>query len=90
MDLIVTSLPYNIKNSTGNGLKKGSKGKWSNAALMKGYKTHSDDLPYDEYVNWQRKCLTEMVRVINNEGAIFYNHKWCVQNGLLRNDEKEN
>ena len=35
VDVIVTSPPYNIKNSTGNGLKKGSGGKWPQAALLK-------------------------------------------------------
>ncbi len=88
IDLVVTSPPYNLKNSTGNGLKNGSKGKWSNAALMKGYATHSDDLPYDEYVDWQRKCLEEMLRVIKEDGAIFYNHKWRVQNGLLQDRQE--
>ena len=33
IDLIVTSPPYNLKNSTGNGMKDGRGGKWKNAAL---------------------------------------------------------
>ena len=33
---VVTSPPYNIKNSTGNGLKNGRKGKWPKAALQSG------------------------------------------------------
>ena len=36
VDLIVTSPPYNIKNSTGNGLRNGSGGKWPQAALHQG------------------------------------------------------
>ena len=82
--VVVTSPPYNIKNSTGNGLKNGSGGKWPKAALIKGYKDHSDDMPYPEYVAWQRKCLDAMMRVLRPDGAIFYNHKWRVQNGLLQ------
>ncbi|GAA5252139.1 hypothetical protein [Candidatus Rickettsia kedanie] len=39
IDLIVTSPPYNLKNSTGNGMKDGRGGKWSNTALLNGYKT---------------------------------------------------
>jgi len=35
VDLIVTSPPYNLKNSTGNGMKDGRGGKWANAALIK-------------------------------------------------------
>ena len=84
IDLVVTSPPYNLKNSTGNGMKDGRGGKWSNAALLKGYTNHDDCMPHDEYVKWQRKCLKEMFRVISDEGAIFYNHKWRVQNGLLQ------
>jgi len=84
IDIVVTSPPYNLKNSTGNGMKDGRGGKWANAALQKGYSHHHDCMPHDEYVEWQRKCLTEMLRIIPEDGAIFYNHKWRVQNGLLQ------
>ncbi|MCG8606292.1 site-specific DNA-methyltransferase [bacterium] len=45
-------------------------------------------MPHIEYVEWQRECLAEMLRVLKEDGAIFYNHKWRVQAGLLqdRND----
>lgn len=84
VDLVVTSPPYNLKNSTGNGMKDGRGGKWANAALQNGYSHHDDSMPHDEYVKWQRDCLTEMMRVIPEDGAIFYNHKWRVQGGLLQ------
>jgi site-specific DNA-methyltransferase (adenine-specific) len=84
VDLVVTSPPYNLKNSTGNGMKDGRGGKWANAALQKGYSHHNDCMPHDEYVKWQRKCLQQMIRVLKEDGAIFYNHKWRVQNGLLQ------
>lgn len=84
IDLVVTSPPYNIKNSTGNGLKDGRGGKWANAGLQKGYSHHDDCMPHGEYVKWQRDCLAEMLRVISDKGAIFYNHKWRVQAGLLQ------
>lgn len=84
IDLIVTSPPYNIKNSTGNGLKDGRGGKWANAGLQKGYSDYDDCMPHPEYVKWQRNCLTEMMRLIPDDGAIFYNHKWRVQGGLLQ------
>jgi len=35
VDLIVTSPPYNLRNSTGNGMKNGSGGKWENARAKK-------------------------------------------------------
>jgi len=82
--LIVTSPPYNLRNSTGNGMKDGRGGKWANAQLINGYKTHDDAMPHPEYVDWQRKCLTAMMRVLRSDGAIFYNHKWRVQAGLLQ------
>jgi len=84
VDLIVTSPPYNIRNSTGNGMKGRAGGKWANAALKDGYSDHGDDMPYDEYVAWQRSCLESMMRVLADDGAIFYNHKWRVQGGLLQ------
>ena len=82
--MVVTSPPYNLRNSTGNGMKDGRGGKWANAALIEGYDTHEDTMPHDEYVKWQRDCLTAMMRVLREDGAIFYNHKWRVQAGLLQ------
>ena len=83
-DLVVTSPPYNLKNSTGNGMKDGRGGKWSKAALLDGYSDHNDNMPHEVYVEWQRACLSEMLRVTKDDGAIFYNHKWRVQAGLLQ------
>ena len=84
VDLILTSPPYNIKNSTGNGLRNGSGGKWPKAKLIEGYDEHNDTMPHDEYVAWQRDCLSSMMRVLKPTGAIFYNHKWRIQAGLLQ------
>lgn len=82
--LVVTSPPYNLRNSTGNGMKDGRGGKWANAALIEGYDNHEDTMPHQDYVKWQRECLTAMMRVLREDGAIFYNHKWRVQGGLLQ------
>ena len=87
-DLVVTSPLYNLKNSTGNGMKNGTGGKWSGAELIRGYSTYDDNMPYDEYCEWQRECLTEMMRLLKDDGAIFYNHKWRVQGGLIQ-DRRE-
>lgn len=84
IDLVITSPPYNIKNSTGNGLKDGRGGKWANAGLQKGYANYDDCMPHKEYVEWQKRVLGEMMRLISGTGAIFYNHKWRVQDGLLQ------
>ena len=88
IDLAVTSPPYNIKNSTGNGLKDGRGGKWSNANLLDGYTDHADKMPYPLYVEWQRQCLTEVMRVLKDDGALFYNHKWRVQKGLIQDRQE--
>lgn len=84
IDLIVTSPPYNLKNSTGNGMKYRNNGKWRNAALVNGYDTYNDNMPHDEYAKWQHNVLLECMRVLKDDGAIFYNHKWRVQAGLLQ------
>ena len=44
IDLVVTSPPYNLRNSTGNGSRA-----WP------GYDGYTDDLPHEEYVAWQRQ-----------------------------------
>ena len=84
IDLVVTSPPYNLRNSSGNGMKDGRGGKWSNSALINGYGYYQDNIPHEEYARWQRDCLSEMLRLIKDDGAIFYNHKWRVQKGLLQ------
>lgn len=84
VDLVVTSPPYNLKNSTGNGMKDGRGGKWPSAGLLHGYAQHDDCMPHADYVRWQRACLTQMLRLLKEDGAIFYNHKWRVQGGLLQ------
>lgn len=84
VDICITSPPYNIKNSTGNGLKNPRGGKWPQAKLINGYDGHDDQMPHKEYVEWQREYLSAMMRVIKPTGAIFYNHKWRIQGGLLQ------
>lgn len=84
IDLAITSPPYNLKNSTGNGMKDGRGGKWASAALVNGYSNYDDNMPHEEYAEWQYQCLKEMYRLLKDDGAIFYNHKWRVQGGLIQ------
>lgn len=79
IDIVITSPPYNLRNSTGTGMVAGWSGMWPKTALASGYSSHDDNMSYDKYVSWQRDCLAEMLRVIREDGAIFYNHKWRVQ-----------
>ena len=81
VDLVVTSPPYNLGQNRGGWAKGGT---WDKATIQDGYPEHSDDMPHGEYVEWQRACLTEMMRLVSDKGAIFYNHKWRVQGGLLQ------
>lgn len=83
IDLVVTSPPYNLRNST-RGKSAKSK-KWKNSELISsGYDSGSDCMPHDEYVAWQREFLFAAMRLIPETGAIFYNHKWRVQKGLMQ------
>src|SRR5205085_1440152 len=81
---IITSPPYNLRNSTGGGMHNGRGGKWPNAALLQGYDDHDDMIDHQEYVTLQREYLSEMIRVLRDDGAIFYNHKRRVQDGKLQ------
>ena len=85
-DVVITSPPYNIRNSTGNGFNSDTSHsyKWRNAALGKGYDGYDDNMPEEEYNAWQNECLKEMYRLVPDTGAVFYNHKWRVQNGLMQ------
>jgi site-specific DNA-methyltransferase (adenine-specific) len=86
VDLIVTSPPYNLLCSSGNGMKGKGYKCWPNPKLLGGYAGgYMDDMPYHLYVKWQRKCLRAMLRLIPDNGAIFYNHMWRVQKDLEQN-----
>lgn len=65
VDCFFTSPPYNLGGSSGS--------EWSR--LKSGYSGYSDDLPHDEYVEWQQKCISAMWGVLSDSGAIFYQHK---------------
>ena len=47
------------------------------------YDGYGDAMPHGEYVRWQRECLAEMWRLLSDDGAIYYNHRWRVRNGRL-------
>ena len=86
VDLIVTSPPYNL-GFTSRGKRKAPRTKgtlWNNSALSYGYSSYSDDREPDEYIDWQKEVLTECWRLLSDKGAIFYNHKPRILNGLLQ------
>lgn len=64
VDLVVTSPPYNLGNMAG-GL----------ANLAGGYRTYADSRADAEYVAWQQEVISACWGALNDDGAIFYNHK---------------
>lgn len=99
VDVVVTSPPYNLGNTSGGGMpgkkrmehyspdagmaQRGGMGKWSGGSLARGYAGYSDNLPHEEYVTWQHAMLRECWRTLTDRGAIYYNHKPRVLGGML-------
>jgi site-specific DNA-methyltransferase (adenine-specific) len=71
IDLIITSPPYNM----GKKLHTGS-------AYMNTYNTYDDNLPEDEYQQGQVDFLNQCLRILKNDGSLFYNHKPRIRNGV--------
>lgn len=85
IDLVVTSPPYNLNIRKTFGNTANWKGKWNSSKLQSaGYDQHDDYMPEDKYIAWQKSVLAECFRTLKDTGAIFYNHKWRVQNGLFQ------
>lgn len=80
VDLVFTSPPYNLGWNRGGF----SQSLWPNAALAEGYASYDDAREPAEYIDWQKEVLRECWRLLSPTGAIFYNHKPRVQNGLLQ------
>ncbi len=70
---------YSDKRELG---KRGGMGKWSGGSLVGGYGLHDDAMPHDEYVAWQKAILSAVWATLSENGAIFYNHKVRVLNGI--------
>lgn len=76
--LVLTSPPYNL--SEGGRRVRGSEWK----ELDGGYATYDDDMPHDEYVAWQRTVLGLCWDTLTEDGAIYYNHKPVLRDGIAR------
>lgn len=85
VDCVVTSPPYNMRTTIrGAKLCSPHNNNWGASALLTtGYSDFDDAMPYEDYIKWQRSILSECLRVIKDTGAIFYNHKWRIQSGVL-------
>lgn len=88
-DLVVTSPPYNLGVTSGGGFADTRKypdmkmGKWGGGALAHGYDGHDDAMPMQAYEEWQQEILSVLYAHLSQTGAIFYNHKPRVQDGVL-------
>lgn len=81
IDLVFTSPPYNLGK-----MKKG--GYYQGKERVLNYGVYDDDQEFEKYVSWQRTVLKELYRLIKDTGAIFYNHKHRIQEGIL--DDRKN
>ena len=68
IDLIFTSPPYNLGNAHHTGNKRHS--------------AYNDNMPENEYQEWQKLVLKECFRVLKENGSMFYNHKNRIKNGV--------
>ena len=82
VDLVVTSPPYN----KGFYAKKNAKQSkvWNTLSGRKiAYDSFSDDMPPEEYEEWQKAVISECIRILKPSGSLFYNHKDIIYKGLI-------
>lgn len=82
---VVSSPPY---NKGGRGSRMGGRGtNWRAAyrpgGLGQGYAAHADNLPWPEYVAWQRAVLAECLRIVGPAGLVCWNYKPWTRQGQL-------
>ena len=83
VNLIITSPPYNLGNA-----KKGSFYGGKSKGDKIEYLNHDDNMDKNDYISWQHKLFNEWMRIIKNDGAIFYNHKPRILDGVF--DDRKN
>lgn len=66
---VVTSPPYNL------GVNQGKSGKNGRTAATRWAPQYADSLPTDEYVRYHRDVLTDMLRLVQDDGLIWYVHR---------------
>ena len=83
VDLVLTSPPYNLGNAV-KGSFYGGKGKGDRIE----YLSYDDDIPSEQYKEWQRQVINQCFGLLQDTGAIFYNHKPRILNGVY-DDRKD-
>jgi site-specific DNA-methyltransferase (adenine-specific) len=71
IDCIITSPPYNLTNLRGK-IKVSSH---TTPNVNINYDVYDDDMPEQEYQQWQINVVNECMRVLKPTGSLFYNHK---------------
>lgn len=80
VDLIVTSPPYN-KGAYADGAQCKN---WTQLDGGKiAYDAYDDSMKPEEYEDWQKKLISECIRVLKPTGSLFYNHKDIISQGLI-------
>lgn len=80
IDLIVTSPPYN-KGLYWKDKKIGRTSSWEVTGID--YDSYQDSMSHDDYVDWQKKIISECIRVLKPSGSLFYNHKDILVGGCI-------
>lgn len=82
IDLVVTSPPYNKGWYANKNARNSSV--WNSLNGRKiAYDACGDEMEPEKYEQWQRKILSECLRVLKPSGSIFYNHKDIIYKGLI-------
>lgn len=81
VDLIITSPPYNLTGFRGK-IVDDSNTIWRKN-IMYGGTADLDNMPEDEYEEWQIEFLNECFRVLKDDGSMFYNHKVRVKKNKI-------
>lgn len=75
---VITSPPYN----KGIMAKSGTSAWVNYDDLASGYAGYDDARSAIEYILWQREFITEALRLVGQDGAVFYQTKFQIQDGL--------
>ena len=72
VDAVFTSPPYNLGKVSG-----------AYANMRDGYISHGDDMPEDDYIDWQRAIIESLWSALSDGGVIYYNHKPLIRSGCV-------
>lgn len=83
IDLIITSPPYNLAGYRGHVVNESSSHNIWHKNIKYGGDVNIDNMPEEDYENWQIEFLNECFRVLKKDGSMFYNHKVRVKKNKI-------